>query len=598
MFALQVRLKRPLASPFLPCEYFDLIAGTSTGGFIAAMLGTLRMDVDTCMNAYLDMAPKIFPVEGILSRNKFGKLVKGAIGTPRFDPLELEIAIKKLVVDHLKEQAVAGEDTPFDFAAAMGDGQPQCKVFVCVTAADINKRFRFRSYQSTWEPSEGCTIRQACRATSAAPLFFPPVDIGNPPVKYVDGGLGLNNPIRALMDEASHIWPPREGHKIGCIVSVGTGVPSLMPVGDSLVPILEALKAIATDTEDAAQEFADKMAHRSGPGEPGYFRFNVEHRLQSVGLEEWRSMSQVKVATNNYLQKVKAMWIGVLPLFLGIPDEVFCSQTSLPTPDFYGRDTELEQMNNYLNREERGRAAVVLCGLSGQGKTQLALRLQRLYGHNYTSKLWVDATSPDTVLESLTEVASAIDGSNAVLKPGYDSIPHATKSKQIAAMTKSWLERKTNIGWVMTIDGVEDIDGFDIRELLPVCDHGSIIITSTRARGGFNGMHDIEVAGIDEESGVEMLLQKAKQSSRSAEGTHPIGDYPKLFESYYKELMGFKPWKSSWYYDENGTLMSAFEMLSDTLAKDNADSAKLLTLSSFLSPGEVPIAILTEVKSS
>jgi len=27
----------------LPCQYFDLIGGTSTGGFIAIMLGRLRM---------------------------------------------------------------------------------------------------------------------------------------------------------------------------------------------------------------------------------------------------------------------------------------------------------------------------------------------------------------------------------------------------------------------------------------------------------------------------------------------------------------------------------------------------------------------------
>ena len=33
----------PDGKPPLPCEYFDLICGTSTGGLIAIMLGRLRM---------------------------------------------------------------------------------------------------------------------------------------------------------------------------------------------------------------------------------------------------------------------------------------------------------------------------------------------------------------------------------------------------------------------------------------------------------------------------------------------------------------------------------------------------------------------------
>jgi hypothetical protein len=43
------------------------------------MLGTLRMDVDTCINGYLDMAPDICPVKGVISGSKFGRLM-GVIG--------------------------------------------------------------------------------------------------------------------------------------------------------------------------------------------------------------------------------------------------------------------------------------------------------------------------------------------------------------------------------------------------------------------------------------------------------------------------------------------------------------------------------------
>ncbi|KAF2197771.1 FabD/lysophospholipase-like protein, partial [Delitschia confertaspora ATCC 74209] len=43
-----------------PCEVFDLIGGTSTGGLIAIMLGRLEMDVDQCITAYSSLAEAVF----------------------------------------------------------------------------------------------------------------------------------------------------------------------------------------------------------------------------------------------------------------------------------------------------------------------------------------------------------------------------------------------------------------------------------------------------------------------------------------------------------------------------------------------------------
>jgi hypothetical protein len=93
------------------------------------MLGTLRMDIDTCINEYIDMAPDIFPIEGAISGSKFGKLIQVVRGRQRFDPLPLEEAVKRLVRKHLAERATEGEDTPMRFEVSRDNEGPQCKVY-------------------------------------------------------------------------------------------------------------------------------------------------------------------------------------------------------------------------------------------------------------------------------------------------------------------------------------------------------------------------------------------------------------------------------------------------------------------------------------
>jgi len=78
-------------NPPLPCDYFDMIGGTSTGGILAVMLGRLRMSVDECMDAYVGMSDRIFA-------KKRHRLTLNGHVHGRFDTQELERCVKKILV--------------------------------------------------------------------------------------------------------------------------------------------------------------------------------------------------------------------------------------------------------------------------------------------------------------------------------------------------------------------------------------------------------------------------------------------------------------------------------------------------------------------
>ena len=75
-----------------PSDYFDLIAGTGTGGLIAIMLGRLRLDVETCMDVYVRMTKKVFETDKTIAGIPYK--------TTLFKASKLEEAIKACVKEH------------------------------------------------------------------------------------------------------------------------------------------------------------------------------------------------------------------------------------------------------------------------------------------------------------------------------------------------------------------------------------------------------------------------------------------------------------------------------------------------------------------
>lgn len=166
----------------------------------------------------------------------------------------------------------------------------------------------FRTYTVRENQSPNCTIWEAARATSAAPTFFKRISIGEGGLKeeFIDGGLGCNNPVKQLLQEAGSQF--NRNQHVACIVNIGTGQANTIKLHSPdffqrLIPtgVVAALKGIATDCESVAEDFSRRFGHVKSPGV--YFRLNVEQGLQDIPLNECEKLAEIQQHTVQYLQK-------------------------------------------------------------------------------------------------------------------------------------------------------------------------------------------------------------------------------------------------------------------------------------------------------
>lgn len=178
-----------------------------------------------------------------------------------------------------------------------------CRRFVCATGKQTSETVCLTSYRTQRGNNDflnSVKIWEACRATSAASFFFDPIAVGRFGEEFLDGATGANNPVRDVWDQAQLVWGPEplEG-KIKCLVSIGTGVPSIKPFKDDVLRIGETLIAIATETEQTAEKFRREKPLLDSTGR--YYRFNVVRGLEDIGLEESKKVKQIAAATRRYI---------------------------------------------------------------------------------------------------------------------------------------------------------------------------------------------------------------------------------------------------------------------------------------------------------
>ncbi|MFW5839330.1 MAG: patatin-like phospholipase family protein [Planctomycetota bacterium] len=183
-------------------DYFDLIGGTSTGAIIAACLA-MGKSVDEIRRMYLELGGEVF------ARKRWD------LWNARFDEKPLVRQLTKVFGD-------------------LRLGDPALRTGLCIIAkrADTGSTWPLLNHPDGqfYDANKSILLRQALRASSAAPTFFTPVqiDLGDGQSgAFIDGGVSMaNNPSMQLLLVATlkgfaFRWPVGADNLL--LVSIGTG---------------------------------------------------------------------------------------------------------------------------------------------------------------------------------------------------------------------------------------------------------------------------------------------------------------------------------------------------------------------------------------
>jgi hypothetical protein len=136
----------------------------------------------------------------------------------------------------------------------------------------------------------------------------------------------------------------------------------------------------------------------------------------------------------------------------------------------------------------RRREIVIIHGLGGIGKTQLAVEFVRKHHYRFSAVFWLDGSSEASLKQSFVNIVQRLPRSE-LTADGAAQLSDATVKAEVAVREcQRWLSIPSNPHWLLIIDNVdrdhhdrEDPQAYNVQTYFPHADHGSVLITSRLA---------------------------------------------------------------------------------------------------------------------
>lgn len=342
-----------------------------------------------------------------------------------------------------------------------------------------------------------------------------------------------------------------------------------------------------------------------------YILTNKQKQYTSSGLEDATENAFVfdeerdiqdrsdllKIISNLPPEKLKQV-VQVLEAEFGDSSQLTKKPTNIPRENYYftGREEELTVISKAL----AGAKPVVMHGLGGVGKTQLALKYAHRNREFYDVVWWIRAEEVSTVRADLAQLAVSLGLVN-------DGLSFETK---ITLLNQWFFE---NDSWLLIFDNA--VSPKDIGQYLPASTKGKVLLTSVN---GFwssiakpvkievwqmsesveflqTRLEDAEKVSLEQASELTNLLGHLplalEQAAAYIEQTRcGIDEYIRRFRTMREELWGVE--KAPLTYKK--TVATTWNISMEKLRQESPDAADLLNFIAFLAPNDIPLSLLED----
>ena len=195
-------------------------------------------------------------------------------------------------------------------------------------------------------------------------------------------------------------------------------------------------------------------------------------------------------------------------------------------PTFTGREKLLRQMEENLRLTEKEKKihktkVIVLSGLGGVGKTQLAAKFMEGHLEHYNLVWTFDAETDVTLQASYRELAQELK----LIREDEKAAP----PKEILARVNRWLKASKNHGWLLCFDNASSLEIIQSKNLPQ---HGGEILITSRPKTHWGNFYPvIEVQEFEREESKNLLQKIIPKEKRGEENqlhtlAEDLGDFP------------------------------------------------------------------------